>query len=189
MNPSVQSIGTSKRIRPRYMVNSQLKILAPVGMEMIMVVIPKNELTFAPEPIVKKWCSQTRKDRMVIDDGRVDHRGVAKQPLAAESRDDFGEDPKCGQDQDVHLGMSPDPDQVDVHHGVAAQIVGEEIRTEIAVEGSSASAAVSTGKAATIRTLVHSAVQVKMGIFISVMPGARILRMVAIKLIAGQHRA
>ena len=42
--------------------------------------------------------------------------------------------------------------------------------------------AVRIGKAATIRTLAHSAVQVKTGIFIRDMPGARILRMVAMKL-------
>jgi hypothetical protein len=54
MKPSVHSIGTEKVMRPRYMVNSQLKIFAPVGMEMIIVVMPKNELTLAPEPIVKK---------------------------------------------------------------------------------------------------------------------------------------
>ena len=42
--------------------------------------------------------------------------------------------------------------------------------------------AVRTGKAATISTLVQSDVQVKTGIFISVMPGARILTMVAIRL-------
>ncbi len=53
-------IGSSKRIRPRYMVNSQLNILAPVGIEIIMVVMPKNEFTDAPEPMVKKWCSHTR---------------------------------------------------------------------------------------------------------------------------------
>ena len=53
-------IGSSNRMRPRYMVKSQLKILAPVGMEMIIVVIPKKEFTLAPEPMVKKWCSQTR---------------------------------------------------------------------------------------------------------------------------------
>jgi len=40
-------------------VNSQLKILAPVGIEMIMVVMPKNELTLAPEPIVKKLVAAT----------------------------------------------------------------------------------------------------------------------------------
>jgi hypothetical protein len=41
--------------------NSQLKIFAPVGIEIIIVVMPKNALTLAPEPIVKK-CSQTRYD-------------------------------------------------------------------------------------------------------------------------------
>ena len=54
MKPMVHSMGTSKRMRPRYMVNSQLKIFAPVGIEMIMVVMPKNEFTLAPEPMVKK---------------------------------------------------------------------------------------------------------------------------------------
>ena len=54
MNASVHIIGSSKRMRPRYMVNSQLKIFAPVGIEMTIVVMPKNELTLAPEPMVKK---------------------------------------------------------------------------------------------------------------------------------------
>jgi len=48
------------------MVNSQLKILAPVGIEMIIVVMPKNALTLAPEPMVKKWCSHTRYDRTMM---------------------------------------------------------------------------------------------------------------------------
>jgi hypothetical protein len=60
MKPTVHIIGSSKRMRPRYIVNSQLKIFAPVGIEMIIVVMPKNEFTLAPEPMVKKWCSQTR---------------------------------------------------------------------------------------------------------------------------------
>jgi hypothetical protein len=41
------------------MVNSQLKIFAPVGIEMIIVVMPKNAFTLAPDPMVKKWCSHT----------------------------------------------------------------------------------------------------------------------------------
>jgi hypothetical protein len=54
MKATVHIMGSSKRMRPLYMVNSQLKIFAPVGMEMIIVVMPKNELTLAPLPIVKK---------------------------------------------------------------------------------------------------------------------------------------
>lgn len=48
------------------MVNSQLKIFTPVGMAIIIVVIPKKAFTFAPAPIVKKWCSQTMNDSTVI---------------------------------------------------------------------------------------------------------------------------
>ncbi len=44
-----------------------------------------------------------------------------------------------------------------------------------------ASTAVNTGKAATISTLVHSAVHVKMGMRIIFMPGARIFTMVTSK--------
>src|SRR5215469_10314723 len=62
MKPTVHSTGTVKRMRPRYMVNSQLKIFAPVGIEMIIVDMPKKALTSAPEPMVKKWCNQTMKD-------------------------------------------------------------------------------------------------------------------------------
>ena len=66
IKPIVHSIAELKTMRPWYMVNSQLKILTPVGIAMIMVVIPKKAFTFAPAPIVKKWCSQTINDRTVI---------------------------------------------------------------------------------------------------------------------------
>ena len=66
MKAMVHIMGSSNLMRPLYMVNSQLKIFAPVGIEMIIVVIPKKELTLAPEPMVKKWCSHTRYERMVI---------------------------------------------------------------------------------------------------------------------------
>ena len=66
MNPIVHSIGSSKRIRPRNMVSSQLINLTPVGTAMIMVMIPKNALTLAVDPMVKKWCSQTKKLKTAI---------------------------------------------------------------------------------------------------------------------------
>ena len=66
MKPIVHSIIELISTRPRYIVNSQLKIFTPVGIEMIIVAMPKNALTFAPEPMVKKWCSHTRNDSTVI---------------------------------------------------------------------------------------------------------------------------
>src|SRR3546814_16788444 len=66
MKATVHIIGNSKRMRPRYMVKSQLKSLAPVGIEITIVVMPKKLLTLAPEPMVKKWCSQTMAENMAI---------------------------------------------------------------------------------------------------------------------------
>ena len=50
MKPMVHSTGDSKRTRPRYIVNSQLKIFTPVGTAITMVVIPKKALTSARSP-------------------------------------------------------------------------------------------------------------------------------------------
>ena len=66
---------------------------------------------------------------MVMTTRRVDHRRIAEQALAAEGRGDFGEDAEGRQDQDVDLRVAPDPDQVHIHHRIAAEIVREEIRS------------------------------------------------------------
>ncbi|MNT33121.1 hypothetical protein D3C72_1690330 [compost metagenome] len=75
---------------------------------------------------------QVRQDH--DDAGGVHHRGVAEQTLAAERRDDFREHAEQRQDQDVDLRVTPDPDQVDVHHGVAAQFRREEVKARNAVQ-------------------------------------------------------
>ena len=66
MKPMVHIIDGWKTMRPRYIVISQSNILTPVGTAMIMVAMPKKALTLALDPIVKKWCSQTVKERMAI---------------------------------------------------------------------------------------------------------------------------
>ena len=66
MKAIAHSIGGSKRTRPPHMVNSQLKIFTPVGIAMSIDMMPNTALTLAPAPMVKKWCSQTVKERMQI---------------------------------------------------------------------------------------------------------------------------
>ncbi len=66
-------------------------------------------------------------------DRGVDHRGVAKQSLARERRSHFRKDAEGGQDQDVDFRMAPDPDEVHVHHRIAAEVVREEVRADVAV--------------------------------------------------------
>ncbi|WPE19325.1 hypothetical protein ShzoTeo12_04890 [Shinella zoogloeoides] len=66
--------------------------------------------------------------------GRIDHRGIAEEALAAEGRHHLGEDAEGRQHEDVDLRVAPDPDEVDIHHRVAAEVVREEVRADIAVE-------------------------------------------------------
>src|SRR5262245_38414430 len=54
MNATNQTIGVLNSILPRNIVNSQLKILTPVGTAMIDDMMPKTALTSAPAPMVKK---------------------------------------------------------------------------------------------------------------------------------------
>ena len=65
-NPKNHNIGVANSIRPRNIVKSQLKTLAPVGIAMTAVIIPKKALTLAPPPMVKKWWSHTRKEKKVM---------------------------------------------------------------------------------------------------------------------------
>ncbi len=163
MKPIDHNTGTVNRTRPPYIVNSQLKIFTPVGTAMIMLMMPKKALTSALAPMVKKWCSQTMKERTQIDHGRGDHRAVAEQRLAGEGRDDLGKDAERRQDQDVDLRMTPDPEQVHVHHRVAAGVDREEVEAEITVEQQHREVAVRTGKAATMSRLEASEVQQNTG--------------------------
>ena len=55
-------------------------------------------LMFAPAPWWKKWCSQTMKSGC-RSRALQDHRAIAEQRLARESRDDFGKDAERRQDQ------------------------------------------------------------------------------------------
>ena len=70
----------------------------------------------------------------MIDRGGIDHGPIAEQPLAGEGGHDLREDAEGRQDHNIDLGMPPDPEQVDIHHHVAAERVGEKMHAQIAVE-------------------------------------------------------
>lgn len=50
MKAKVHIIGRSNFTRPRYGGEEPVEDLGPVGIEITMVVIPKNEFTLAPNP-------------------------------------------------------------------------------------------------------------------------------------------
>ena len=60
--------------------------------------------------------------------GGVHHRGVAEQRLAREGRHDLRDDAEGRQNHDVDLGVAEEPEDVLVHHRVAAAGGVEEAR-------------------------------------------------------------
>ncbi|MNQ82062.1 hypothetical protein D3C85_971040 [compost metagenome] len=77
---------------------------------------------------------QPDQERQHADGGRgVNHGLVAEQRLAGKGGNHFRIHAKRRQHQDVDLGVAPDPDQVHVHHDVAAHVVREEVRAQVAV--------------------------------------------------------
>ena len=67
-------------------------------------------------------------------DSREDHERVAEEGLAGEGWDDLADNPEAGQDQDVHLGMAEDPEQVLPEQRVGTHLRVKEVGTEVPVE-------------------------------------------------------
>ena len=67
-------------------------------------------------------------------EGGGDHGRVTEQRLVGKGRHDFGEQAESRQHEEVHLGVTPDPEQVDVQHEVAAIARREEVGAEVTVD-------------------------------------------------------
>ena len=69
-------------------------------------------------------------------DGRAgeDDELVAEQRLAAEHRQHLGDDAEAGQDEDVHLGVTEDPEQVLPQQRIGTRADVEERGAEVALE-------------------------------------------------------
>ncbi|PAV70575.1 hypothetical protein WR25_26045 [Diploscapter pachys] len=65
---------------------------------------------------------------------RDDQRGIPVQVLAGEGRHHLRIDAERGQDQDVHLRVAKQPEEVGIVHHVPAEVVGEHVEAEIPVE-------------------------------------------------------
>src|SRR5438270_3825532 len=156
MKLTVHNIGVSKRMRPRYIVNSQLKIFAPVGIEMIIVVIPKNAFTLAPAPIVKKWCSQTRYDRIVITTVAYTIEVYPNRRLPENVETTSDQIPNAGRTRMYTSGWPQIQIRLTYIIWLPPRSLVKKWVPKYRSSDSSANVAVSTGNAATIRMFVHS---------------------------------
>ena len=120
-----------------------------------------------------------------IADRREGDRLVAEDRLAREDRDDLGDHPHRRQDHDVDLGVPEEPEHVLVEERVAALVGDEEVRARPGGRAGAASRPAPITGRTTISSPAYTSIdQTKSGIRIQVMPGARMLWIVTMKLIA-----
>ena len=116
------------------MVPIQLKIFTPVGMAISIVPSENTVSAIGPMPVENMWWLHTPKPEEGDEAAREDHRGVAEERLPREDRQDLRDDAEGRQDQDVHLGVAEEPEEVLPEDRVAAAGGHEEVGAEVPVE-------------------------------------------------------
>ena len=127
-------IGVVKRIAPPHIVPIQLKILTPVGTAISMVLAAKNDVRDRPEAD-REHVVAPHAEAEEADGDRRRPRTGSRRAASCEKIGRISETmPMAGQDQDVHLGVTEDPEQVLPEQRVAAARRVVEVRAEEAVE-------------------------------------------------------
>ena len=68
-------------------------------------------------------------------DSGIDQGSIAEQRFPGESGGHLRKDSEGRQDNDINLGVAPGPEEVGIHHHVAAQAVSEKMHPQVAVQG------------------------------------------------------
>ena len=183
-NASANNIGVSKVMDPRNMVATQLKTFTPVGTAINMVANIKNTSPTSGIPTVNMWCAHTINESSAIEataytiEGYPNNRFRAKVGMISLTIPNAGKImmytsgwPK-NQNTCWNRTGSPPP-------AALKKLVPKWISISIIV-----TTPARTGMTAINKKAVINQVQTNSGIFISVMPGARRFRMVAMMLIA-----
>ena len=180
--PRTNSIGGSKRSCPVHIVPIQLNTLTPVGTAMRNDVAAKNASTTLP--VTNMWCAHTDVDRAVMA------RVARTRPLYPKTgrRANTGmisvTTPKNGRAMMYTSGWPKNQNRCWNRTGEPPATGSKKWVPNWRSASSIISAPVSTGNASSTMKLVSSRFQVRIGIRKSVMPGARIVEMVAMTLTA-----
>ena len=133
-NPIAKSIGVVKRTTPFHIVAIHAKNCTPLGIVMMRLAAEKNDSASAGIPVANMWWTHTPKLMNADDHERGRHPDVAGEPLLREHRDDHRDHAGGGDEEDVHLGMAPEPEEVLVEQRAAAGADDVERRAEQPVQ-------------------------------------------------------
>ncbi len=116
-------------------------------------------------------------------DHGVGHAEIAEH-AARQDRHDMADDAEARQDENVHFRVAEEPEQMLVQQRVAAAGRLKKVVPKLRSVSSIVIAPASTGSDRSSRNAVISTAHTNSGILCSVMPGARMLKIVVMKLIA-----
>ena len=127
-NASANSIGVLKRSSPPRRLISRHVRIATAGTEIVSVVVTKRLARLVPHP-GQGTCGAPHDEAQHADQQhRADQLAISEQRLACVGRDDLGDDAHRRQQQDVHLGVREEPEQVLPEDRVAASRAREDGR-------------------------------------------------------------
>ena len=135
-------------------------------------------------PVTYMWCAHTATDRAAIAMVANDQALVAEDRLAAEHREDLGGDAEERQREDVDLGVPEEPEQVLPQDRAAVRRRRRPACRTCGRPRGRAAPRPAPGTPSARGSLVSSMFQVKIGIRNIVMPGARMQKIVVMKLTA-----
>src|SRR6476660_2810195 len=175
------SIGEANEMRPPYIVASQLKYLIPVGIDTSRLAAAKYISNVRLMPAANMWCAHTP---MLMNTIAIVAAAMNSYPNST-LRENTGMTsdtiPKAGRIR-MYTSGCPKNQNKCCHKYAEPPACGLKNRAPNRRSNSSiASAAVSGGMASRICTLVQNMVQVKNGTLIKVIPGQRMVRIVATK--------
>ena len=172
--PRANSIGGSNAVEPPHIVPIQLKNFTPVGTAISNDVAAKNGSD--DRPVANMWCAHTDVDSARDGERASIERPVAEHRLAREHREDLGDHAEERQDQDVHLGVAEEPEQVLPQDRRRRPSVGsKKCGAELAVGEQHHQRRGQHREREQHQELVTSMFHVKIGMRNIVMPGARIV--------------
>ena len=182
MNPSAKSIGVFIRSDPPQTVPSQLKIFTPVGMAMSIVESPNAVVATGPRPVANMWCAHTpqpRKPMAMPEKITTDRPNSGLREKTGRISETM---PMPGRIRMYTSGWPNNQKRCWYSSGSPPADATKKFVEKLRSKKTMISAAVTAGIANTVRNAVTSIIHTKTGIRMSVMPGARMLRIVTTKL-------
>ncbi len=184
ISPMANSIAVENHNLPPHIVRVQLMIFTPVGTAIAIVATENTATEIGPRPAANMWCAHTPKPTRPIAAPENTTKGYPNSGLRENVGNTSEMMPNDGNTRMYTSGWPNSQNRCCHSSGSAPSATEKNVAPKFRWNNNRNSATVMTGMANNSRNCTTRAIHVKIGIRIKVMPGARMLSAVTIRLIA-----